>query len=126
MRKLRIRGIVIGVLLATCAAVPATASAQAGAPTLTTTTTCLDPQSTVDQYVDVTATGLVPFTTYVPLLEVTSGTEDILEVVKLGDENVFGVMGTLGAQLQFSGLRIAAEASVSQVPSIAMKVGFGR
>lgn len=46
--------------------------------------------------------------------------------VNLADEHVTGVMATAGAQLQFSVLRLAAEASVARVPSISMKVGFGR
>jgi HYR domain len=73
------------VLLASCAALPAAASAQASAPTLTTTTRCLDPQSTADQYVDVTATGLVPGTAYYPQLELTEGAEEIAVGYPPGD-----------------------------------------
>jgi hypothetical protein len=39
---------------------------------------------------------------------------------------VIGAMATGGVALQFSAVRVAAEASISRVPSIAMKVGFGR
>jgi hypothetical protein len=46
--------------------------------------------------------------------------------VNLADEQVLGVMGTAGAALQVSAVRIAAEASLSRVPSIAMKFGIGR
>src|SRR5256885_8098926 len=65
----RMRGVVIGALLASCAALPATA--QAATPTLTTTTKCLDPQAPTDQYVDVRATGLTPGASYYPLLDPT-------------------------------------------------------
>ena len=46
--------------------------------------------------------------------------------VNLEDERVIGTMATVGAALGFSAVRLAAEASVSRVPSIALKVGFGR
>jgi hypothetical protein len=46
--------------------------------------------------------------------------------VNLADEQVIGAMGTLGAALQFSVMRVAAEASMSRVPSFAMKFGIGR
>src|SRR4051812_10958299 len=81
----RIRGLVFGVLLACCAALPTAASAQASGPTLTTTTHCLDPQSTADQYVDVTATGLTPGTAYHPQLELTEGDEEIAVGYPPGD-----------------------------------------
>src|SRR3954454_5119212 len=76
----RMRGLVLGVLLASCAALPAAAQAQASAPALSTTTKCLDPHSTVDQFVDVTATGLVPGSSYYPLLDLTSGNDGDVEV----------------------------------------------
>jgi hypothetical protein len=47
-------------------------------------------------------------------------------VVNLADERVLGAMATVGAALQFSVARVSAEASMSRVPSIAMKVGIGR
>jgi hypothetical protein len=47
-------------------------------------------------------------------------------VVNLADERVLGAMATAGAALQFSVVRVSAEASMSRVPSIAMKVGIGR
>lgn len=46
--------------------------------------------------------------------------------VSLADEHVIGAMGTVGAALQLSVVRVSAEASMSRLPSIAMKVGFGR
>src|SRR3954469_12408462 len=75
----RMRGLVLGVLLASCAALPATATAQATAPALSTTTKCLDPQSTADQYVDVTATGLAPGASYTPQLELTEGQDELVD-----------------------------------------------
>jgi hypothetical protein len=45
--------------------------------------------------------------------------------VNLADERVIGVMATLGAQLQLSVVRVAAEASVAKLPSISMKFGIG-
>jgi hypothetical protein len=78
MTNSRLRGLVLGVLVASFAAVPATASAQASAPTLSTTITCLD--TTADQNIDVTATGLAPNTSDYPLFELTAGPEDLVEV----------------------------------------------
>src|SRR3954452_25347504 len=76
MTTSRMRGLVLGVLLASCAALPATA--QAATPTLTTNITCIDPS--VDQNIDVTASGLAPSTSNYPLLELTEGPEDLIEV----------------------------------------------
>ena len=47
-------------------------------------------------------------------------------VVSLTDEHVGSAIATIGAAVQFSAVRIGAETSISQVPSIAIKVGFGR
>lgn len=47
-------------------------------------------------------------------------------VVNLADVRAVGTIGTVGAAAQFSVVRIAAEASISRVPSIAMKFGIGR
>lgn len=47
-------------------------------------------------------------------------------VVNLADERVLGAMGTVGAALEFSVARVAAEASISRVPSIALRFGIGR
>ena len=46
--------------------------------------------------------------------------------VILEDEQVLGVMGTVGAALQLSVVRVGAEASISRVPSFAVKLGVGR
>ena len=72
MKTTRIRGLVLGVLLASCAALPATASAQA----LSTSTTCLDPQGGV-QNVAITASGLAPNAFYYPQIELTQGDDEI-------------------------------------------------
>ncbi|MGH7680043.1 MAG: hypothetical protein ACRENU_16360 [Gemmatimonadaceae bacterium] len=46
--------------------------------------------------------------------------------VNLADEQVLSAMGTVGAVLQFSVVRVGAEASMSRVPSMALKFGIGR
>ena len=46
-------------------------------------------------------------------------------VVNLADERVGSSMATLGAQLQFSVVRLAAEASAGKVPSFGLKLGIG-
>ena len=46
--------------------------------------------------------------------------------VTLSDEQVVSAMGTGGVAVQFSLMRISAEASLSHVPSVAMKFGVGR
>lgn len=47
-------------------------------------------------------------------------------VVNLPDAHMTGAMGTVGTQLELSVVRVAAEASISRVPSFGMKVGIGR
>jgi hypothetical protein len=67
--------------------------------------------------------------TVAPYADVTtylSSSHEKSNVVNLADEQVIGAMATGGVALQFSAVRVAAEASISHVPSIAMKVGFGR
>ena len=76
MTTSRMRGLVIGVLLASCAALPATA--QAATPTLTTTIPCIDP--TVDQNIDVIATGLAPNASDYPLFDLVEGADGDTEV----------------------------------------------
>src|SRR4051794_30291890 len=97
----RIRGLVLGVLLASCAALPTAASAQASGPTLTTTTHCLDPQSTADQYVDVNATGLTPGASYYPQLELTEGTDEIAVGYPTGSSLVADATGAGTTQVWF-------------------------
>lgn len=55
-----------------------------------------------------------------------SSSHEKTRAVNLTDERVIGAMGTVGAALQFSVVRVAAEASMSRLPSIAIKVGVGR
>src|SRR3954447_10345617 len=76
MSTTRMRGLVLGVLLASCAALPAAASAQTTAPTLTTSVTCLDAQGGA-QDVDITASGLAPDASYFPQIELTEGEEEL-------------------------------------------------
>src|SRR5437764_1752944 len=52
----RVRGLVLAVMLASCAALPTAAAAQASTPTLTTTAACVD--ASADQTITVTVTGL--------------------------------------------------------------------
>src|SRR3954451_17187418 len=86
MTNSRLRGLVLGVLVASFAAVPATASAQASAPTLSTTITCLD--TTADQNIDVTATGLAPNTSDYPLLELTARPHDLVDAGGPASDNL--------------------------------------
>ena len=46
--------------------------------------------------------------------------------VTLDDEQAFGAMGTVGAVLQVSLVRLGVEAGVGGVPSFALKLGMGR
>jgi len=69
------------------------------------------------------AAGVVP---YAGVATYLANSHEKSAVVSLANERVFGAMATVGAQLRFSVLRLAAEASVARVPSISMKVGFGR
>jgi hypothetical protein len=55
-----------------------------------------------------------------------SSSHEKSSLVNLTDEQVIGAMGTVGAALQFSVVRLAAEASVARVSSIAIKIGVGR
>ncbi len=47
-------------------------------------------------------------------------------VQTLADERTVSVMTTLGAQLRYSAMRVAWEASFAQVPSVSMKFSVGR
>lgn len=46
-------------------------------------------------------------------------------VANVADENVFGVIGTVGATAQFSMAKVAVEYGVSKVPSFSIKIGIG-
>ena len=63
---------------------------------------------------------------YAGIATYLTGSHEKASAVSLADERVTGVMGTAGAELRFSVVRFAAEASVSKVPSIAVKLGIGR
>jgi hypothetical protein len=62
---------------------------------------------------------------YVGLASYLSSSHEKTNAVSLEDERVIGVMATLGAELQFSVMRVGLEASAAKVPSIAMKLGIG-
>jgi hypothetical protein len=63
---------------------------------------------------------------YAGLATYLSSSHEKTNAVNLTDERVIGAMATLGAELQFSVVRVAAEASVAKVPSMSIKLGFGR
>jgi len=70
--------------------------------------------------------GPTTVTPYAGVATYLASSHEKTNAVNLADERVAGAMGTMGAALQFSVMRVAAEASVSRVPSIALKVGIGR
>lgn len=70
--------------------------------------------------------GKATFTPYGGVATYLASSHEKTTAVNLADEQVLSVMGTVGAVLQFSVVRVGAEASVSRVPSIAMKFGIGR
>ena len=63
---------------------------------------------------------------YASVASYVSTSHEKTSAVNLADERVAGAIGTLGAELQLSVMRVAAEASMSRVPSIAVKIGIGR
>ncbi|HEX8941714.1 MAG TPA: hypothetical protein VF785_01180 [Gemmatimonadaceae bacterium] len=63
---------------------------------------------------------------YAGLATYLSSSHEKTAAVTLADEHVIGVMATVGTELQFSALRLAAEASVAKLPSISMKLGISR
>jgi hypothetical protein len=63
---------------------------------------------------------------YAGLATYLASSHEKANAVNLADERVIGAMATLGAELQFSVVRVAAEASVAKVPSFSMKLGFVR
>ena len=70
--------------------------------------------------------GPTTVTPYAGVATYLASSHEKTTAVNLADERVVGAMGTVGTALQFSVMRVAAEASVSRVPSIALKVGIGR
>ena len=90
----RVRGLVLGVVLASCAALPAASVAQASTPTLTTNTACVDAAS-ANQIITLTATGLAPNASEYPQLELTEGVDEI--------DVGYPVAGTLDADANGTG-----------------------
>jgi hypothetical protein len=70
--------------------------------------------------------GPATVTPYVGVATYLASSHEKSSVVSLSDENVGSAIGTVGAAVQFSVMRIGVETSISQVPSVAIKVGFGR
>ena len=70
--------------------------------------------------------GPTTITPYVGVATYLASSHEKSSVVNLTDEHVGSAIGTIGAALQFSAVRVGVETSISQVPSIAIKVGFGR
>ena len=70
--------------------------------------------------------GRAGFTPYAGVATYLATSHERTTAVTLADEQTLGVMGTVGAELDFYFVRVGAEASMSRVPSIAMKFGFGR
>jgi hypothetical protein len=54
-----------------------------------------------------------------------SSSQETTSAVALDDENVLGVQGMVGAVVELSKLRLAAEYNLARVNSISMKVGVG-
>ena len=46
--------------------------------------------------------------------------------VNLSDERVFGAQGMVGAAVQLTNARLGVEYSIARVPTLSLKVGFGR
>lgn len=69
--------------------------------------------------------GRAAFSPYAVASASLSRAHEKSAVVDLDDENVFGALGTLGAVAEFSVAKVALEYTVSRVPSMSLKVGFG-
>jgi hypothetical protein len=70
--------------------------------------------------------GRASLTPYAGLATYLAASHEKTTAVSLDDERVLSAMGTVGAVLQFSVVRLGAEASISRVPSMALKFGLGR
>jgi hypothetical protein len=70
--------------------------------------------------------GSASFTPYAGLSTYVASSHEKSSRVNLADERVMSAMGTVGATLQYSFLRLGAEASMARVPSMALKLGVGR
>ena len=70
--------------------------------------------------------GPATVTPYAGVATYLASSHEKSAAVNLDNERVGGAIGTVGAALQISVVRLGAEASVSQVPSFAIKVGIGK
>jgi hypothetical protein len=70
--------------------------------------------------------GPTTLTPYAGAAAYLSASHEKASAVNLEDEHVFSAMGTVGATLQYSFLRVGAEASIAGLPSLALKVGVSR
>lgn len=70
--------------------------------------------------------GPATVTPYAGVATYLAGSHEKSKLVNLDDERVIGAIGTVGAAVQVSALRIGAEASMSRLPSFALKLGVGR
>lgn len=70
--------------------------------------------------------GRTTLTPYAGVATYLTSSHEKANAVSLEDEQAFSAMGTVGASLAYSFMRFGAEASISRVPSVAMKVGFSR
>jgi hypothetical protein len=70
--------------------------------------------------------GKMSFVPYADVATYLSTSHEKSNVVNLADEHVVGAMATAGVALEYSVLRVSAEASMSRVRSIALKVGIAR
>lgn len=70
--------------------------------------------------------GRAALTPYSALSAYLSSAHENAAAVNLSDERVASVMATIGGELKFSAVRLAAEGSFAKVPSFALKVGIAR
>jgi hypothetical protein len=70
--------------------------------------------------------GPAPVTPYAGVATYLASSHEKSKLVNLADERVIGAIGTVGAAVQVSAVRIGAEASMSRLPSFALKLGVGR
>jgi hypothetical protein len=68
----------------------------------------------------------VAISPYAGVTATVSRSHEKSTVVNLRDETVFGAQGTIGAVAELYGARLAAEYALARIPSMSLKVGFGR
>jgi hypothetical protein len=71
-------------------------------------------------------TGWLSVSPYAGVSTYMSSAHERSSVVSLDDERVLGAQALVGASMQLSYARIAMEYSIADVPSVSLKVGFGR